>query len=242
MKARDLVKRGESAVAIFTRGGHFEHDPDGSGYTGNWVINPQKKLDKVVIYKRDAAGTRHEVYVGTPVEIIDSEQEGRRQIKMVDIRLAGTTTHNWNEFTETKHGSINPIKYISDIPEDARLRQAVKSKMARQVKDAEAVRLVKGTPTVTPSQLGDWRRKLIRLLPSIDKNAMAGGEKIGRCVDRLSREGVLPREIAAMMRTITEMRNATEYQAKTLSPNEAAVVLAAWAAIQEWARTRGLNI
>jgi hypothetical protein len=44
MKARDLVQAGESAVAIFTRGGRFVLREDGTGYTGNWVINPKKKI------------------------------------------------------------------------------------------------------------------------------------------------------------------------------------------------------
>src|SRR5260370_765802 len=101
MKARELVKAGESAVAIFTRGGRFVLLQDGTGYTGNWKINPRKKIDKVIIYKRDPNGNNHEVFVGTLVEIVNSEEEGRRQINMADIRPAGTTTHNWNEFTET---------------------------------------------------------------------------------------------------------------------------------------------
>ena len=36
------------------------------------------------------------------------------------------------------------------------------------------------------------------------------------------------------MRTITEMRNAAEYQDKILSAAESRVVWAAWEALQEW--------
>lgn len=43
------------------------------------------------------------------------------------------------------------------------------------------------------------------------------------------------------MRTITEMRNAAEYQDKTLSVAETRVVWAAWEALQEWAAERGIN-
>ena len=31
---------------------------------------------------------------------------------MVNIQLPGTTSDNWNEFTETTPGAVSPIKYI----------------------------------------------------------------------------------------------------------------------------------
>ncbi len=112
MNAREVIKAGESAVALFTRGAHFVLHQDGSGYTGNWVIDSNRRVDKIIIYQRDTKDNQHKVYVGEPVEIIESGEKGRRQIKMADVRFVGTTTCNWNDFTETKHGAINPIKYI----------------------------------------------------------------------------------------------------------------------------------
>src|SRR5262245_20418998 len=109
MKAHDLVKAGESAVAIFTRGGRCVLREDGTGYAANWVMNLKKKIKKVIIYKRDAIGTNHEVFIGSLIDVINSDQEGRRQINMADISFVGTTTLNWNEFTETKPGAVNPI-------------------------------------------------------------------------------------------------------------------------------------
>lgn len=235
MKARDLVRPRESAVAIFTRGKQFHCRQDGAGYTGNWVINPKKKIDKVIIYKRDPNGNKHEIFVGTLVEIIDSEQAGRRQLSMANIRLAGTTTLNWNEFTETKHGAVNPVKYISDIPGEPTSRTPPK-------REPEAVRPVRSGSTITPSQLGDWRRGIVQLLPRIDREKRIEGESVGARIGRLSRDGVIPREVAAMMRTITEMRNATEYESNTLSPSEVDVVTAAWTAVQEWAQAGGMRV
>ncbi len=46
------------------------------------------------------------------LDIIPSEQEGRRVITMSDVRLVGTTGDAWNTFVGTKPGAINPIKYI----------------------------------------------------------------------------------------------------------------------------------
>jgi hypothetical protein len=112
MKARDLIKPGEVGVAVFTRGEHFVHKPDGSGFTGNWVINTHRKIDKVIIYKQDAKGKQHEIYVGDFVGITDSEDLGRHKIEMINIKPKDHTNLNWNEFTGTKPGAINPIKYI----------------------------------------------------------------------------------------------------------------------------------
>ncbi len=231
MKVRDLVKPGETAVAIFTRGGRFVVQSDGRGYTGNWVINPGKRLNKVIIYKRDQNGTQNEIYVGTPIEIIEPEESGRRKIEMADIKFAGTTTLNWNEFTETRPGAVNPIKYISDCREKA----------TQPSKNAYTDNPVSSGSTITPTQLGDWRRAIIQLLNRIDSGSRTDREGVASRISRLSREGVLPREVAPMMHTITEMRNLTEYGSRTLSATEVAAVTAAWNAVQEWAQTRGLR-
>ena len=61
---------------------------------------------------------------------------------------------------------------------------------------------------------------------------------VAQRISRLQRSGVVPRETAALMRTITDMRNAAEYQDKTLSAAENRVVWAAWEPLQEWAAER----
>jgi hypothetical protein len=42
-----------------------------------------------------------------------------------------------------------------------------------------------------------------------------------------------------MMRAVTEMRNAAEYESKILSTAESSAVSAAYAAVKEWAATTG---
>jgi hypothetical protein len=44
--------------------------------------------------------------------VIDSKEEGRREVKMANLKSLRTTDYNWNEFTETKRGAVNPVKYI----------------------------------------------------------------------------------------------------------------------------------
>ncbi|MBL8136207.1 MAG: hypothetical protein JNL48_06270, partial [Acidobacteria bacterium] len=83
--------------------------------------------------------------------------------------------------------------------------------------------------------LGDLRRKLTALVVSFDGVSGRQGEGIASRIKRLSQDGgPIPREVAPMMMTITEMRNSAEYRQKVLSVTESDVVRKAWQAIQEW--------
>jgi hypothetical protein len=44
------------------------------------------------------------------------------------------------------------------------------------------------------------------------------------------------------MRTVTEARNAVDHEFKSLSRLQSAFVYAAWAAIEEWAASKGLKV
>ncbi|MGH9904142.1 MAG: hypothetical protein ACRD8U_01005 [Pyrinomonadaceae bacterium] len=100
----------------------------------------------------------------------------------------------------------------------------------------------KPSGVVTASQLAEWRRKLIRCLVELERNAGPSEiVSIAERISRLQRSEIIPRETAAMMRTITEMRNAAEYQDKTPSPAQSKAALATWEALQEWAAARGLH-
>lgn len=93
---------------------------------------------------------------------------------------------------------------------------------------------------VTASDLATWRRSVLRILGAIDGQVAANpGEGVGARIGRMVHEGKIPREVAALMRTITEMRNTAEYEGKVLSTAESAAVSGAWAAVREWALTRG---
>ncbi|MCA1603344.1 MAG: hypothetical protein LC776_17460, partial [Acidobacteria bacterium] len=87
----------------------------------------------------------------------------------------------------------------------------------------------------------EWRRNLIKTLNFLDRiSEHPEREGLADRIGRLMRERIIPREIVPMMRTITEMRNAAEYQSKTLSLAESEAVKAAWTAIEEWAQSRGV--
>jgi hypothetical protein len=97
-------------------------------------------------------------------------------------------------------------------------------------------------PRVTPAELDAWRRAVVQLVVSVDTDRSDPAEGISSRITKLTHRGVIPREIASLMRVVTEMRNTSLYEAKVLSPSETSAVHGAWAAVQEWAHARGLKL
>jgi hypothetical protein len=94
---------------------------------------------------------------------------------------------------------------------------------------------------VSIEELTSWRRQLIGWLALLEKgNPSADG--ISSRIGALSRAGVIPREIAALMKALTEMRNAAEYNSKALSRFESLAVQNAWLAVKEWALKNRLEV
>ncbi len=95
---------------------------------------------------------------------------------------------------------------------------------------------VSTAPQLSVDDLAALRRKLV-LLAKLDQQPTST-EGIRKRIGRLSQTGgPVPRHIAALMVTITEMRNSAEYESKVLSPSECTAVTSAWQAIQDWAKT-----
>lgn len=132
----------------------------------------------------------------------------------------------------------------ADANEKANLPIRVVSKVNRVLPSSEPqFNSKKVTPAVvSTNQLAEWRRKLIRCLAEMESKAgQSDVVSVAERISRLQRGCEIPRETAAMMRIITEMRNAAEYQDKVLSVAESKMVLAAWDALMEWAESRGLS-
>lgn len=113
MKANDIVKTNETAMMIFTDGRNLTMKEDGTGSSGVWRINRNAAPDKVIVYHRN--GNRNEIYLGDFVQLSPSNEirfPGRLVVEFVNLEFVGTTALNWNEFTDTKHGSVSPVKYI----------------------------------------------------------------------------------------------------------------------------------
>lgn len=93
---------------------------------------------------------------------------------------------------------------------------------------------------VTADDLARWRRGLLRLLDAMEGQSVAREGPAAR-INRLSREGRIPREIASCMRLVAEMRNVTEYQGKRLSAAETAAAKNSWLAVEAWARESNIR-
>ncbi len=92
---------------------------------------------------------------------------------------------------------------------------------------------------VDADDLSKWRRQLLRLLDRLDGKATPNAGPMAR-ITRLKNQNVIPRETAALMIAVTEARNAAEYGGKRPTPTEGEAVRNAWAAILDWAKTRGI--
>lgn len=111
MKARDFIKPGENVLVIFTKGTDLTLQPDGStGTTGEWDINPDRLVNRVIIYQRNDETSTNTLYIANRAGVEPAERAGRYNIKLEHVQYIGTTSSNWNEFAEA---GTNPIRYLS---------------------------------------------------------------------------------------------------------------------------------
>jgi hypothetical protein len=110
--ASDLLNRKEFAVVIYTNGDKLHKT--GKGFSGNWVINPNHRLEKVIIYyRKDNRKSGAELYVGdfqkigTPLEPDTQKNlETRHAVYFTNLKPVGETEVNFHQFTETKRNSF----------------------------------------------------------------------------------------------------------------------------------------
>jgi len=114
MIAKSILKDDESAVVIFTDGKGLKIFDGGFAITGDWVVDKNLAVDKAIIYKRDKLNNRTDVFLGKPMDVFPSKNLKKRYvIRLFDVSFVGTTDNNWCEFTESKRGATNPVKYIN---------------------------------------------------------------------------------------------------------------------------------
>lgn len=113
MIAKNIVEDDESAIVIFTDGTNLKIFDGGFATTGNWVIDRDLVVDKAIIYKRDKVNNRNEVFLAKPIDVFPSEQFRRYVVRLFDFSYVGITDNNWHEFTQSKKGATNPVKYIN---------------------------------------------------------------------------------------------------------------------------------
>lgn len=106
--ASELLKRGESAIVLFTDGNKLQIHSDGSGQTGNWKVDRTRSFGRVIIYKRSPQ--QNVVYTADRSGITDSDEEGRSVVHFVNAEPAGITDKNWYDFADA---NANPVRYLN---------------------------------------------------------------------------------------------------------------------------------
>lgn len=109
MKADELISSDIKAVVVFTRGPLFVFKEDGTGKTGNWKIDPERDIQKVIIYCRPEGESQADVYKADVTRVVSSHEEGRSEIQFENALPVGGTKLNWFEFAES---GPNPVRYI----------------------------------------------------------------------------------------------------------------------------------
>ena len=110
--AEDVVPAGQRAMVVFTRGEKLIFDNKGGVSTGNWKVNLTKleKVDKVVIYLREAGQTGGKILMGNYIGYEPSPEEGRRIIFFTQLKEVGSTQSNWREFSKLWQ---NPVAFAN---------------------------------------------------------------------------------------------------------------------------------
>jgi hypothetical protein len=110
-QAKDLLGKNQEAVVVFTHGKHFEYDPGGNGFTGNWVVDPDvvEEVEKVIIYFREESEIVNRIFLGNYASLRKAEIPGRFIIRFSGLKEVGTTDANWIEFASSGQ---NPVSYV----------------------------------------------------------------------------------------------------------------------------------
>lgn len=109
MKARDFIKPDENVIVIFTTGSDFLLHDGSTASTGEWNIDPNRSVDRVIIYHRNDEMHRNIVYIANHAGVESADREGRYNIQLTHVQYIGTTSANWPEFAEA---GANPIRYL----------------------------------------------------------------------------------------------------------------------------------
>ena len=113
--AYELLKSGEKALVVFTKGQHLIDHGNGTGSTGWWKIDKTRKFDRIIVYHRKGEDhTVNAVSTGKP-HGTPRRSNGRSMLDMVDLKVAGSTTSDWPDFADTFQ---KEIRYLPDSLKD----------------------------------------------------------------------------------------------------------------------------
>jgi len=89
--------------------------------------------------------------------------------------------------------------------------------------------------SISPTELGDMRRSLLRILDKVDAQPRSGTrDDLCQRIRRLTEIGLIPEAIADFMHVVRRCRNRAEYEDLIPGGPEACAIRSAWAAIENW--------
>lgn len=108
MHARDFVQPGEQLLVLLTNGHLLTFNNDGTGTSGNWKMDANRKINRILIYLRDDTNNTNRLYIAT-YNHAEKVEDGRYCIYFEHCQYVGKTEQNWSEFAGEGQ---NPIRYF----------------------------------------------------------------------------------------------------------------------------------
>jgi hypothetical protein len=109
--AEELLNDGETGLFLFTDGQFFIVNADKTGSSGIWNINPQRKINRVVIFRwsSDQTGERFvELFAALPNGFDGTT--GQYTVLLREINCVGKTVRTWEEFVGTQQNPVTSTK------------------------------------------------------------------------------------------------------------------------------------
>jgi hypothetical protein len=112
--AEELLKPGETALCLFTDGRLLTIGPDGSGSSGNWKLDPNCIVQRVIIFRWSMRDGERSVELFTALlnGMSGPTDEGRYIVHLLDVHLQGTTSQTWEKFVATEK---HPVAYVTRV-------------------------------------------------------------------------------------------------------------------------------
>jgi hypothetical protein len=110
-RAGDLLGPGETGIVLFTEGRNLILHRDGTGSSGNWVIDSTRQVGRVIVFQEveHRQGLTADVFSGEFVGFEGPNLDGRFVVRMRGVSVAGLSPCGWQEFVGPGQ---NPVRYL----------------------------------------------------------------------------------------------------------------------------------
>ncbi|MHB9008965.1 MAG: hypothetical protein ACYDC1_18805 [Limisphaerales bacterium] len=119
--AEELLEPGETGLFLFTGGQLLTLGPDGSGSSGNWKLDPNRTIQRVVVCRWSLPDGERivELFSGLLSGIDGPTDEGRYTVRFHDMHPQGTTSQTWEAFTGATERPVAYVRHASELVTNA---------------------------------------------------------------------------------------------------------------------------